>query len=126
MNRPSRLHIPHVPARPGQPPDFSYLKLSAAGSVPRPDAAAPLAELERLAFELVRVLDDEHCAVGAWNPALDAERLRTGLRHMLLTRVFDDRLLRAQRQGAISFYMKSTGEEAVSVAAAMALRRSSL
>ena len=126
MNRPSRLHIPHVPARPGEAPDFSYLTLAAAGSVPRPDPGAPFAELERLAFDLVRVLDDGHRAVGPWDPRLDAERLRTGLRHMQLTRLFDDRLLRAQRQGAISFYMKSTGEEAVSVAAAMALRRSDM
>jgi 2-oxoisovalerate dehydrogenase E1 component alpha subunit len=41
---------------------------------------------------------------------------------MLLTRHFDDRMQRMQRQGRISFYMKSTGEEAVSVAMAMALQ----
>jgi len=126
MNRPSRLHIPHVPARPGEAPDFSYLTLSAAGSVPRPDPAAPFAELERLAFDLVRVLDDGHHAVGPWCTNLQPKQLRMGLRYMQLTRVLDDRLLRAQRQGAISFYMKSTGEEAVSVAAAMALRRSDM
>jgi 2-oxoisovalerate dehydrogenase E1 component alpha subunit len=126
MNRPSRLHIPHAPARPGEAPDFSYLTLSPAGGVPRPDPGAPLAELERLAADLVRVLDDEHRAVGPWRSPLDPEVLRAGLRHMQLTRSFDDRLLRAQRQGAISFYMKSTGEEAVSVAAAMALRRSDM
>ncbi len=45
-----------------------------------------------------------------------------GLRHMLLTRLFDDRMVRTQRQGKLSFYMKSTGEEAVSVAAGMALQ----
>ena len=48
--------------------------------------------------------------------------LQVGLRHMLLTRVFDDRMQRTQRQGKISFYMRSLGEEAVSVAQAMALR----
>jgi 2-oxoisovalerate dehydrogenase E1 component alpha subunit len=41
---------------------------------------------------------------------------------MLLTRVFDDRMQRTQRQGRISFYVRSYGEEAVSVAAAHALR----
>ena len=40
---------------------------------------------------------------------------------MLLTRAFDDRMQRMQRQGRISFYMKSTGEEAVAVAQGMAL-----
>jgi 2-oxoisovalerate dehydrogenase E1 component alpha subunit len=41
---------------------------------------------------------------------------------MLATRAFDDRMHRMQRQGRISFYMKCTGEEAVAVAQAMALR----
>jgi 2-oxoisovalerate dehydrogenase E1 component alpha subunit len=43
------------------------------------------------------------------------------LRAMALTRAFDDRMFRAQRQGKTSFYMKSLGEEAVSIAAAFAL-----
>jgi 2-oxoisovalerate dehydrogenase E1 component alpha subunit len=42
---------------------------------------------------------------------------------MLLTRVFDDRMYRAQRQGKTSFYMKCLGEEAVAVAQALALDR---
>ena len=42
---------------------------------------------------------------------------------MMLTRAYDDRMLRAQRQGKTSFYMKCTGEEAVAVAQAMALDR---
>ena len=41
---------------------------------------------------------------------------------MMLTRIFDDRMLRMQRQGKISFYVKSAGEEAVSVSQCMALR----
>jgi 2-oxoisovalerate dehydrogenase E1 component alpha subunit len=45
---------------------------------------------------------------------------------MLLTRLYDERMLRTQRQGKISFYMQSTGEEAVAVAAGMALRPSDM
>jgi 2-oxoisovalerate dehydrogenase E1 component alpha subunit len=118
----SRLHIPRPTARPGDTPDFSYLRLSPAGAVARPDINASLAATEPLAGELVRVLDDAHRAVGPWNPHLDPEELQVGLRHMVLTRLFDERMQRIQRQGRISFYIKSTGEEAVSVAAAMALR----
>jgi 2-oxoisovalerate dehydrogenase E1 component alpha subunit len=118
----SRLHVPRTPARPGEPSDFSYLKLSPAGAVPRPDVNAPLSELLPLATELVRVLDDDHRAVGPWDPHLAPADLELGLRHMVLTRVFDDRMHRAQRQGKITFYVKSTGEEAVSVAQGMALR----
>ena len=120
--RGSRLHVPRPPARPGDRPDFSYLKTSPAGAVARPEPTAPLAAIEPLAVEMVRVLDDEHRALGPWNPHLEPSDLQVGLRHMLLTRRFDDRMQRIQRQGRITFYMKSTGEEAVSVAAAMALR----
>ncbi len=121
MAQRSRLHVPHPPSRPGDKPDFSYVRLSPAGAVPRPDVTATLPEVEGLATALVRVLDDAHRAVGAWNPHLEPADLQVGLRHMLLTRVFDDRMQRMQRQGRISFYMKSTGEEAVSVAQGMAL-----
>ena len=120
--RVSRLHVPHPPARPGDAPDFSYVALSPAGAVPRPQVTAPVREIMPLAFELVRVLDDAHRAVGPWDPHLDAAELQVGLRHMLLTRAFDDRMVRMQRAGRVSFYMKSQGEEAVSVAQAMALR----
>jgi 2-oxoisovalerate dehydrogenase E1 component alpha subunit len=40
---------------------------------------------------------------------------------MALVRAFDERMFRAQRQGKTSFYMKSLGEEAVSIGAAAAL-----
>src|ERR1700739_4734989 len=118
----SRLHVPSPPARPGQEPDFSYLQLSPAGAVNQPDVAASVRDIENLSLELVRVLDDEHRAVGPWNPHLEPPELQVALRHMLLTRLFDDRMQKIQRQGRISFYMKSTGEEAVAVAACMAMQ----
>jgi 2-oxoisovalerate dehydrogenase E1 component alpha subunit len=68
------------------------------------------------------VLGDDHVAVGPWNPHLEVHDLQVGLRHMLLTRIFDERMQRAQRQGKTSFYMRCLGEEAVSVAQGMALR----
>ncbi len=126
MSPASRLHVPTVPARPGQKPDFSYVHLSDAGAVPRPPIDVPVRDTVSLAEELVRVLDGEGRAVGPWDPGLTPEVLRGGLRHMLLTRLFDDRMHRTQRQGRITFYVRSYGEEAVSVAAAMALRDSDM
>ena len=120
--RQSRLHVPHPPARPGEKPDFSYVRISPAGAVARPDTRAPALEIEILGTEMVRVLDEQGQAVGAWNPHLEPEDLQVALRHMLLTRAFDERMQRMQRQGRISFYMKSTGEEAVAVGQAMALQ----
>jgi 2-oxoisovalerate dehydrogenase E1 component alpha subunit len=122
MTNPSRLHLPRVPARPGETPDFSYVHLSPAGSVPRPEVNVRAKDTISLSVELVRVLDDRGEALGPWHPHLDPAELQVGLRHMVLTRLFDDRMQRTQRAGKISFYIRSLGEEAVSVAACMALR----
>jgi 2-oxoisovalerate dehydrogenase E1 component alpha subunit len=123
-NRPSlSLHIPAPACRPGDTPDFSKLELPAAGAVPRPPIDVAPAKIRDLAFSLIRVLDEKGRAVGDWNKKLDAETLRRGLRHMITTRVFDDRMYRAQRQGKTSFYMKCTGEEAIAIAQAFALDR---
>ncbi len=122
MKSRSRLHLPQAPARPGEAPDFSYVQLSTAGAVPRPDINARARDIAYLSTELVRVLDDRNVAVGPWHPHLDPPDLQIGLRHMLLTRLFDDRMQRMQRAGKISFYIRSLGEEAVSVAQCMALR----
>ena len=53
--------------------------------------------------------------------AISRETLRRILRAMALTRAFDDRMYRGQRQGKTSFYMKCTGEEATSIASTFAL-----
>ena len=95
----SRLHVPSPPARPGQEPDFSYVQISPAGAVGRPDVMAAPRDIETLSLQMVRVLGEDHRAVGPWNPHLEPEELQVGLRHMLLTRLFDDRMQRIQRQG---------------------------
>jgi 2-oxoisovalerate dehydrogenase E1 component alpha subunit len=122
MSNQSRLHLPKAPARPGEAPDFSYVQLSPAGAVRRPEINARARDMMALSVELVRVLDDAGDAIGPWHPHLDASDLQVGLRHMLLTRIYDDRMQRMQRAGKISFYIRSLGEEAVSVAQCMALR----
>jgi len=121
MTPKSRLHIPQPSARPGEVPDFSYLSLSEAGAVARPDSDVPARNIENMAHELVRVLDDDGMAQGEWKPGLAPEQLLEALRLMLLTRQYDDRMRRMQRQGKISFYMESLGEEAVSIGQGMAL-----
>src|SRR6516225_9988191 len=115
------LHIPEPKVRPGDQPDFSDLKIPAAGAVPRPDIAVRAKELGAYADTLIRVLDDKGKVVGPWDPKLDPETLRRGLRAMMLTRAYDDRMYRVQRQGKTSFYMKCTGEEAIGVGQAFAL-----
>lgn len=116
-----KLHIPQPLARPADEPDFSYLELRAAGETRRPDIDANERDMRDLPFGLVRVLDDAGTAVGAWDPKLDKRQLRRGLRAMVLTRAFDERMFRLHRQGKTSFFMKSTGEEALGAAPSMVL-----
>ena len=118
---PLSLHVPEPPARPGKATDFSYLHVSPAGAVRRPPVDTRPSETGDIAEGLVRVLDDEGRAVGPWDPHADPELLRRGLRAMLKTRAFDARMLTAQRQKKLSFYMQSLGEEAIAVGQTLAL-----
>jgi 2-oxoisovalerate dehydrogenase E1 component alpha subunit len=122
---PSAVRLqPHVPPHrpaPGETPDFAYVRRYAAGVAERPAVDVPAQETHELAYHLIRVLDDDGQPLGAWDPKLDPETLRRGLRAMMLTRAFDDRMFGAQRQGKITFYMKCTGEEAIGVGQAFAL-----
>ncbi|WP_448501167.1 thiamine pyrophosphate-dependent enzyme [Sphingomonas sp.] len=120
---PLQLHVPEPKYRPGDTVDFSDIDVPPAGSARRPDPGEPAEAFHELAYGLVRVLDDEGRAVGPWAPRLSGEQLRRMLRYMVTVRAFDERMFRAQRQGKTSFYMKCTGEEAVAVAATMALQR---
>ncbi len=123
-NRPSlSLHVPEPHFRPGDKVDYSYLRIPEPDAIPRPDETAEAGGMHALAYGLIRVLDDRDRATGSWNPRLDTETLLLMLRKMALIRAFDDRMFRAQRQGKTSFYVKSTGEEAVSIGAAFALDR---
>ncbi|MEE4316235.1 MAG: thiamine pyrophosphate-dependent enzyme, partial [Erythrobacter sp.] len=121
-NRPAlALHVPEPKYRPGDTVDFSDIDIGNAGAQPRPDESAHPSEMGELAYSLIRVLGEDNQAHGPWNPRLDADTLRAMLGHMAMVRAFDERMFRGQRQGKTSFYMKCTGEEATSIAPAMAL-----
>ncbi|MCB2020807.1 MAG: 3-methyl-2-oxobutanoate dehydrogenase (2-methylpropanoyl-transferring) subunit alpha [Burkholderiaceae bacterium] len=113
--------MPEPTGRPGHGTDFSYLHVSPAGAVRKPPVNVAAADTGDLARTLVRVLDDEGHAVGPWAPEVDAALLQRGLRAMLRTRAFDAKMLIAQRQKKISFYMQCLGEEAIAIAHALAL-----
>ena len=115
------LHIPVPRARPGDRPDFSHLTLPAPGATRCPDVLAAESDMRDLPYGLIRVLDDNRQAVGPWHPRLASDLLRRGLRAMLLTRLFEERMFGAHRQGKTSFFMKSTGEEAIGAATSLAL-----
>jgi len=120
--RAPRLHVPEPVIRPGDEPDFSHVQVPRAGEVRRPDPGESPEALRDLAFTIIRVLNRDGDAVGPWAGSLDDEALRKGLRHMMILRAYDGRMLKAQRQGKCSFYMQHLGEEAISCAFQQALR----
>src|ERR1700739_1989281 len=105
----AQLHVPEPPARPGSEADFSGLQISAAGEVRQPPPSSSAETMRDLAYSLVRVLDTDDAAKGPWAPPLDLEAMKSGLRAMQKTRVYDERMMRMQRRGQTSFYMQCTG-----------------
>ncbi len=70
-------------------------------------------------FRLLR--QDGTLFEGAEAPALTRDQALRIYRAMVATRVMDERMMAAQRQGRLSFYMQCTGEEAAVIGAAAAL-----
>ena len=96
---PLTLHVPEPAVRPGGTPDFSGVRVPRAGSVARPEVDADPESIRDLAYSIIRVLNRDGKAVGPWGGLLSDEELLEGLRHMMILRTFDARMLMAQRQG---------------------------
>jgi 2-oxoisovalerate dehydrogenase E1 component alpha subunit len=122
QGNPLSLHVPEPTGRPGCKTDFSYLQMSPAGAVRRPEVDVLFGDTADLVTSLIRVLDEDGNAVGPWAPDISVEQLRFGLRTMMKTRIFDARMVIGQRQKKMSFYMISLGEEAIGTAQTLALR----
>lgn len=120
---PLRLHVPEPSGRPGHPTDFSYLRLAPAGEARKPPIDTSATDTADLARSLIRVLDDDGVAVGPWAQPIPPELLRKGLQAMIKTRIYDARMMMAQRQKKMSFYMQCLGEEAIATAQALALSK---
>ena len=116
-----KIHVPDAPFRPGEEASFENWPWK-PGDFPMPDPKnCHFEDTVELANGLVRVLDDDGNASGEWDPGLTVEQLLAGLEHMVRLRIFDDRMMKMQRTGLLSFYMRSLGEEAVAIAQTMAL-----
>ena len=106
--------IGRPPFRPGDDADFGGKFAEQPGDLNRPDPAKCSAQdTVAHASGLIRVLSDDGVASGQWNPQLDAETMIQGLEYMMRLRIFDDRMIKMQRTGKLSFYMRSFGEEAI-------------
>ena len=116
------IRVPDAPYRPGDVPKFEQWTWKPE-DLNLLDIECSVEDADRHANGLVRVLNDSHEAKGEWNPKLSSEVLIKGLEHMLRMRIFDERMMKMQRTGKLSFYMRSFGEEAVAIAQTMALEK---
>ncbi len=116
------LHVPEPEVRPGGKPDFSGVAIPEAGSVRRPAEDAKAEDMRDLAYSVIRVMNPDGEAVGPWAGSLSDQDVIDGLRYMMTLRIFDQRMVMAQRQGKTSFYMQHLGEEAISCAFQRALK----
>ncbi len=90
---------------------------------PTPEAT-PHATTGGYVFEIpprVRLLDEEGRLVGGATPPIGLEETRDLYAHMVRARLFDDRMLKLQRQGRIGTFAPSFGQEAAQIGAMSAL-----
>lgn len=111
-----KLNFAHPPARPGEKPDFSSHDIPDAGTLPVLPLDVQASDCIDHANSLIRVMNEQGEAVGPWADYLgepDIDLLRAGLKDMMTSRTLDMRMLNAQRQGKMSFYIQAVGEEAI-------------
>lgn len=77
----------------------------------------------QLTPDVVRVLGDDGSIDEQHDPRLSVDELLHVYRHMVQTRILDERFIVLQRQGRIGFHVGSLGEEASIIGAAFALRK---
>jgi len=82
----SRLFVPEPPFRPGDKPDYSHITVPANHTPHRPDPMVEAHETSDHALRLIRVMRFNGEVEGEWDPKLDPDVLRAGLRFMTINR----------------------------------------
>ena len=82
-----------APARPVSWPTSRTSKLRPPAVSLRPEPTLNPSDIRDLAYSLIRVLDDDGAAVGPWVPNRCCAGLHEGLRAMMMTRAFDERMI---------------------------------
>jgi 2-oxoisovalerate dehydrogenase E1 component alpha subunit len=73
--------------------------------------------------KVIRALADDGTLSSEHDPKIGWEELRFVYRHMVETRLLDERLTALQRQGRIGFHVGCLGEEAAIIGSAFAMRK---
>ncbi len=86
-------------------------------------AAPTVSGAGRAPGDVVRVLREDGSLDPKHDPKLSVEEILHLYRHMVFTRITDERLVTLQRQGRIGFHIGSLGEEAAIIGSAFAMRK---
>jgi pyruvate dehydrogenase E1 component alpha subunit len=78
--------------------------------------------IETFSVEWLQVLDEDGNCDEGLRPSLDNEQVREIYEWMVLTRTFDDKAFKLQREGRLGTYAAALGQEAAQVGSAYALR----
>jgi pyruvate dehydrogenase E1 component alpha subunit len=82
----------------------------------------PKKVLHEFSVSFLQVVDEEGNVDKDLEPRLSDQELVSMYRHMLVAREADQRMLKMQRQGRVGTFGPCTGQEAVSVGSALAMR----
>ena len=82
----------------------------------------PIRPLASYSVERLEVLSEDGTVDEALMPALPPDDIRRLYSHMVLTRQFDERMFKLQRQGRLGTFARVAGQEGAHVGAAFALR----
>jgi pyruvate dehydrogenase E1 component alpha subunit len=82
----------------------------------------PISTPVSYSIDRVEVMDVEGAVDEALMPALSPEQIKRLYEHVVLTRRFDERMFKLQRQGRLGTFARVAGQEGAQVGAALALR----
>src|SRR3990172_10708965 len=82
----------------------------------------PISTLVSYSVERVKVMNEEGVVDATLMPELSPEQIKALYRHMVLTRQFDERMFKMQRQGRLGTLARVAGQEGAHMGAAFALR----
>ena len=117
------IRVPSAPFRPGESASFGEWSYSPSDLMKPDPLSCGSKDTIPHSTGLIRVLGDDDSRSGEWDPDISDSDLLVGLEHMVRLRIFDDRMMKMQRTGKLSFYMRSLGEEAIAIAQTMALEK---
>jgi len=82
----------------------------------------PREPIAKFTVEYLQILDDQGELDAKLDPGLSEEEAVTMYRWMRLARELDERMLKLQRQGRLGTFPPNTGQEAISIPAALAMQ----